>query len=67
MMDLALPTVLRQVSPRTQKIEIHTARRLRHDENRLNERIRSAYSHATPDCLDKILASCEDRKGTVII
>ena len=36
------------------------------DENRLNERIRSAYSHATPDCLDKILASCEDRKGTVI-
>ena len=36
------------------------------DENRINERIRSAYSHATPDCLDKILASCEDRKGTVI-
>ena len=36
------------------------------DENRLNEHIRSAYSHATPDCLDKILASCEDRKGTVI-
>ena len=36
------------------------------DENRLLERIRSAYSHATPDCLDKILASCEDRKGTVI-
>ncbi len=36
------------------------------DENRLNEQIRSALSHAAPDCLDKILASCEDRKGTVI-
>lgn len=36
------------------------------DENRLNEQIRSALSHAAPDCLDEILASCEDRKGTVI-
>ena len=36
------------------------------DENRLLERIRSAYSHAAPDCLDEILASCEDMKGTVI-
>ena len=36
------------------------------DENRLNEQIRTALSHAAPDCLDEILASCEDRKGTVI-
>ncbi len=36
------------------------------DENRLNEQIRDALSHAAPDCLDEILASCEDRKGTVI-
>lgn len=36
------------------------------DENRLNERIRDAYDHAAPDCLDEILASCEARKGKVI-
>ncbi len=36
------------------------------DDNRLLERVRDAYSHAKPDCLDEILASCEDRKGTVI-
>ena len=36
------------------------------DENRLNERIRSAYSHAAPDRLDEILAACESKKGTVI-
>ena len=34
------------------------------DENRLNEQIRDALSHAAPDCLDEILASCEDKGYT---
>lgn len=36
------------------------------DDDRLIERIRSAYSHAKPDRLNDILTSCEQRKGTVI-
>ena len=33
------------------------------DENRLNEQIRTALSHAAPDCLDEILASCVRTPG----
>lgn len=31
-----------------------------------DEKIRTAYDHATPDVLDRILSACEEQKGNVI-
>ena len=30
-----------------------------------DEKIRTAYDHATPDVLDRILSACEEQKGNL--
>ena len=33
----------------------------------LNEKIRQAYEHATPDVLDAVLSDCAEQKGRVVV
>ena len=35
-------------------------------ETEINERVKQAFSQATPDILDTILSDCKNQKGTVI-
>jgi|GEM_PF-3208720 hypothetical protein len=35
-------------------------------DKKIEQRIQTAVRNATPDVLDKIYASCEEQKGTVI-
>ena len=32
----------------------------------LNEKLRQAYEHATPDVLDAVLSDCNEQKGRVV-
>ena len=36
-------------------------------DQKLNEKIRQAYEHATPDVLDAVLSDCAEQKGRVVV